>query len=118
MRGEAIGVSSFVRYFPEGKRGDTHVAFVQGIIGGAVSIFLIGRRETIPVTVEECMLISPIEVTGGLVGLIAHNKKFGAGEIIDEERIDNLLYVKLFGNEGKTSELIPITEVSLCCACC
>lgn len=117
MKGEAIEVSSFIRYFPEGKRGDTHIAFVQGIIGEAVSIFLIGRNETVPVRMEECTLISPVEVEGGLVGLIAHHEKFGAGEIVDEERIDNLLWVKLLGHSGKVSEPIPISQISLCCAC-
>ena len=118
MLKKVIEVSSFVRYFPEGRHDDNYVAFVQGILGQVVSIFIIRRRETLPVTMEECTLISPVEVAGGLVGLIAHHEKYGAGEIVDEERIDNLLWVQLLGRSGKTSELVPLTDVSLCCACC
>ena len=118
MDGETIEVCSFVRYFPEGRHHDNYVAFVQGILGPVVSIFVIGRRETLPVTMEECALISPVEVTGGLVGLIAHHKTFGTGEVIDEERIDNLLWVRLRGGNGRISEQIPLTHVNLCCACC
>jgi hypothetical protein len=116
-RNGVIKVCSFVRYFPEGRHDDNYVAFVQGILAQVVSIFIISRRETLAVKVEECALISPTEVTGGLVGLVAHLATFGTAKITDEERIDNLLWVKLGGPDGRTSDQVPITSINLCCSC-
>ena len=118
MKKETIAVCDFVRYLPEGVHGDNHLGFVQGILGQVVSIYLLGRSETVQVTEEECTVISPTDIPGGLMRLIATHTTFGAGEIVAEERIGNLLWVTLSGWNGRKSEKIPLTEINLCCSCC
>ena len=118
MEKEAIAVCAYVRYLPEGVHGDTHLGFVQGILGSVLSIYLFGRSETVQVTEEKCTVISPTDIPGGLVGLITTHTTFGAGEIVEEERIDNLLWVTLSGWNGRKSEKIPLTKINLCCSSC
>lgn len=118
MTNEKFEPGSFVRFFSDETDYAGQHAFVEGVLGRALGICLIPSRESIAVEETTCRLVSPIEITGGLTGIMACHTTFDVGQIMHEECIDNLLYVQLQGPAGHLSEFFPITFITVCCPCC
>lgn len=109
---------TFVRYLPKGKRDESFLAVVTGILGNeaeSLTICYINRNGADTVKRETCIPIPPSEIRSGLIGFHAHQCTFGNGVVETEEFSNNILCVTIRNSE-RCSGMHPITEVTFCCS--